>query len=88
MLNVLDKGFVSWVAKNKMTFLMLILITGNVYQYVEKINSDNKFIDEQRRLNQVIQDMEQKSVEYERGRSEKLEYLLNNLSKMEQLKEK
>lgn len=64
-----------------MTFLLIILISGNVYQYIERNNREDSFMEENKRLNQVIHDSEQRAIDYERIRSEKLEYLLSNLSK-------
>lgn len=81
MLNVFDTNFMGWVGNNKMTFLLIILLAGNIYQYIEGGKRENAILDENRKLNQIIQDNEQKSIDYERNRSERLEFLLNSLSK-------
>ncbi len=79
-MNILDKGLMSWISKNKYTFMLVVLLAGNIYQYIDRKSSDNKYFEESKRLNTLIKDMGEQSLLYERQRSEKLEFLFNNLS--------
>lgn len=79
-MNLLEKGFMTWVAKNKNTFILVILIAGNIYQYMQNIEAQKRTFVEEQRLNSLIKEIQNSSIEYERVRGEKLEFLLNHLS--------
>lgn len=60
--------------------MLVVLLVGNIYQYI-----DNKAIvaqanQDKKDLNQKIVDMQREATEYERQRSEKLEFLLTSLN--------
>lgn len=81
---LLNEKLPPWIAKNKALFIIIILIAGNVYQYL-----DRKSIEEVRdktisQLNVKVDDMNNKSIQYERDRAEKLQFLLDNLSRLKQ----
>jgi hypothetical protein len=78
---MLDKGFITFVEKHKLTFLLVALLAANVYQYIHNSQVDQRFFDENKRLNEKNIELTFKTLEYERQRSERLEFLLNNLSK-------
>jgi len=80
MINPLDVKLLGFISKNKMTFMLVVLLVGNIYQYI-----DNKAIvaqanQDKKDLNQKIVDMQREATEYERQRSEKLEFLLTSLN--------
>lgn len=82
--DLLKEKFLIWVSKNKETFFLVILLLGNVYQYVNRVSLEKDYADSTRKLNEQIQQINKESVEYERIRSEKLEFLLTNLSKYQE----
>jgi hypothetical protein len=79
--DLLKEKFLIWVSKNKATFLLVVLLLGNVYQYMDRKSLETTDNEERRKLNDQIQQITKESVEYERVRSEKLEFLLSNLAK-------
>jgi hypothetical protein len=84
MLNPTDKGFLSFLSKNRSAFyvfLVVALMAANVYQYVEKSNADERNRIALQKVNDQNLKLATDVLQYERQRSEKLEYLLNNLSK-------
>ena len=80
-LDILNEKFLVWVSKNKSTFLLVVLLLGNVYQYMDRRSSEDQYDTEKKALNEKIQQINTETLEYERMRSEKLEFLLNNLPK-------
>lgn len=81
MEQILSKGFIEFVEKHKTTFLLVVLLAANVYQYIHSSRIDQRFFDENKRLHEKNMELIFKNLEYERERSEKLEYLLNNLTR-------
>lgn len=81
MANMFSKEFIETVDRHKMTFLLIVLLLANGYQYIRDGNKMKDMHDENKALNEKIQDLTYKNLEYEKIRSERLEYLLNNLSK-------
>jgi len=63
------------------TFAIVVLLTGNIYQYIQKDQLASQDDADKKELNQKLQDKDKESLEYERQRSEKLEFLLSNLAK-------
>jgi hypothetical protein len=77
MMNFLDPKLLAWISKNKMTFLLVVLLMGNIYQYIDKTSiqrSHEEYIKQQN--------------EYWKQRSEKLEFLFNTLINLENSKKK
>lgn len=70
-----------FISRNKLTFLLVVLLLGNIYQYIEKTNIIKDSNQDKKDLNQKILDLNNQSILYERQRSEKLEFLLSNLAK-------
>lgn len=79
--DVLKEKFLVWISKNKETFFLVVLLLGNVYQYIDRKSLEKDYAQERAKLNEQIQQINKESVEYERVRSEKLEFLLSNLAK-------
>jgi len=79
--DLLKEKFLVTVSKNKASFLLVVLLLGNVYQYIDKNSMEKDDAAEIKKLNDKIQEITKESVEYERVRSEKLEFLLTNLAK-------
>ena len=80
MIPTVDKGLIAFISKNKntfYTFLILALISANVYQYLENRR-------EERALNQRLDQLSQETIKYERQRSERFEFLLNALTTKKQ----
>lgn len=83
ILNLLDTKLLAFISKNKITFALVALLVGNIYQYIQRDSLIASSNEEKKELNQKIQDMGKQSVDYERERSEKLEFLLSNLAKIQ-----
>ena len=81
MENLFSKEFLSFVDRHKTVFLMVVFLTAIVYLYVDKNSSDNRYADEIRKLNEKNLELTIKTLEYERERSGRYEFILNNLSK-------
>lgn len=71
MLN-LNPKFLEWMGKNRLMAVIIILTTGNVYQYLDYKNYESQ-------IRKESQEIYSKAIEYERKRSEKLELLLTKL---------
>lgn len=71
MFNINPK-LLEWIGKNRVMAIMLILVAGNVYQYIDYKNYEGQ-------IRKESQEIYNKSIEYERKRSEKLELLLTKL---------
>jgi len=79
--DLLKEKFLVWVSKNKASFLLVVLLLGNVYQYIDRNTADKNSTEAIKKLNDRIQEISTESMNYERIRSEKLEFLLSNLAK-------
>lgn len=79
-INPADKGLMTWIGKNKYTFLLVVLLLGNIYQYIEGRKLEVRCMEDTMKLNETIKKIGESALEYERRRSEKLEYIVNNLS--------
>lgn len=80
-LDILNEKFLTWVSKNRGTFLLAVLLTAVAYQYMDNKKSAGQYEETIKGLNDKIQQMSKESLEYERNRSERLEILLNSLPK-------
>jgi len=81
MINLFDTQLLRFISKNMTTFAIVVLLTGNIYQYIQKDQLASQDDADKKELNQKLQDKDKESLEYERQRSEKLEFLLSNLAK-------
>lgn len=79
--DLLKEKFLVWISKNKASFMLVVLLLGNAYQYMDRKKLEDDTNEEKKKLNEQIQQITKESVEYERVRSEKLEFLLSNLAK-------
>lgn len=79
--DLLKEKFLVWISKNKASFLLVVLLLGNAYQYIDRNSAEKDYNEQVRKLNDKIQEIGKESVDYERIRSEKLEFLLSNLNK-------
>lgn len=61
--------------------MLVILLIGNIYQYVDNKAIAAKASEDKKELTQKILDINKEATQYERQRSEKLEFLLSNLAK-------
>lgn len=77
MMNLPDPKLLAWISKNKMTFLLVILLLGNVYQYIDGASRQKNYEDYIKQQN-----------EYWKQRSEKLEFLFNTLINLENARKK
>lgn len=71
MLNINPK-LLEWIGRNRVMAIMLTLVAGNVYQYIDYKNYESQ-------IRKESQEQYNKAIEYERKRSEKLELLLTKL---------
>jgi DNA primase large subunit len=81
-LSLLNQEFLTWISKNKVTFMLVILIAGNIYQYMDRTSVITRCEAEKKALNEQIQKLSNESIDYERRRSEKLEFLIQALPKV------
>lgn len=83
MINLLDSKFLAWVSKNRATFMLMVLLGGNIYQYIEARDTKSNYEAQIKELQDKLGEMGKENIEYERKRSEELQLLLSNLSKIE-----
>ncbi len=81
MLNIFDKKLLAWISSNKTTFFLVILLLGNIYQYIDGRELQKAKAASEQAWAQKVEELNKQSIEYERIRSEKLEFLLSNLAK-------
>jgi hypothetical protein len=72
MIPNLNTSILEWIAKNRMVAIIIILLAGNVYQYIDYRKYEEL-------IRKETHEFYIKSVEYERDRSQKLESLLTKL---------
>ncbi len=77
MTNFPDIKLLAWISKNRLTFLLVVLLIGNVYQYVDRANLQSNYDTYIRQQN-----------EYWKERAEKLEFLYNTLINLENSRKK
>jgi hypothetical protein len=70
-MNFLDKDSLNWVSRNKYTYLMVVLIAANVYQYIANQQGSAQY-----------RELMKESIQYERDRSTRLESLLEDLVRL------
>lgn len=81
MSEIVNPKNLTWVSKNKTLALIIVLILSNGYQYVVKTKADEAHAIEVQNWAKELKVQTEKSLEYERQRSQQMEYLLNHLSK-------
>jgi hypothetical protein len=81
MINPLDVKLLSFISKNKMTFMLVVLLIGNIYQYIDNRAIAAQASEDKKELTQKILEINKEATQYERQRSEKLEFLLSSLAK-------
>jgi hypothetical protein len=79
---VLNHEFLAWISKNKFTFILVVSMAGNVYQYMDKSTFSAQCDIDKKVLNEQIQKLSAEEIDYERRRSEKLEFLIQALPKV------
>lgn len=77
-LDIVNQKFLTWVSKNKTTFLLVVLLAGNVYQYTDGKASKDQYEAQIKALTDKLEQVTTETLQYERMRSEKLEFLLSN----------
>lgn len=73
--------FIAFVDNHKTTFLLIVLLAAVVYQYIDRAKIENRYFEENKRLNEKNIELTFKTLEYERERSERLEFILDNLKR-------
>lgn len=77
--SILSQEFLAWISRNRITFIIVALMAANVYQYMDRsaielqASADKKILTEQ--LLKAVND----ATDYERRRSDKLEFLIRSL---------
>jgi len=82
---ILDDKFIEAVGRNKIAFLLIVLLGSNVYQYVQGNATINKYQETNQKLNDKNIELTERALQYERVRSERYEFLLSNLPKPQSL---
>lgn len=77
--SVLTQEFLAWVSRNKVTFIIVVLIAGNVYQYMDRSAIEVQASADKKALNEQILKLSNDAIDYERRRSDKLEFLIRSL---------
>ncbi len=75
--------FLDWIGKNMWLSLAVLfaITTGYMFMQLQKCQSESKI--EVKHLQEVIGNMQEKNLEYEKTRSSRLEFLLEHLPKDE-----
>lgn len=81
-MNLLDKTIIPLVDKHKFTFLLIILLLANGYQYIDNKMDQRACAAEAKLLNERLYNLTTETYQYERKRSEKLEFILNTITKI------
>lgn len=74
-----DKTLWEWIAKNRATFIIIILLAGNVYQYVDNTQREKRYEVSLKEANDKLSESNKNSLSYERNRSDVLSEILNTL---------
>lgn len=83
MVNLLNSQFLGWISKNRATFMLVVLLSGNIYQYLDAKSAQDTCEVKMKDMGQKLEELNKENIEYERKRSEELQLLLSNLSKIE-----
>lgn len=76
---VLTQEFLTWISRNRITFIIVILTAGNVYQYMDRSAIEQQSNADKKALNDQILKLNMDALDYEHRRSEKLEFLIRSL---------
>ena len=77
--SIITQEFLAWISRNRVTFIIVVLLAGNVYQYMDRSAIETQSNADKKALNEQIQKLQMDAIDFERRRSEKLEYLINAL---------
>lgn len=76
---LLQKDLWQWIGQNRATFIIVVLLLGNVYQYYDNNTRSDRYQASIEQLNHKISEINKNSLQYERERSNSLESLLQAL---------
>lgn len=74
-----NKKLLDWINRYKFTFILVVLIGANVYQYINATNMEKKCAEERKELRQTIDEFNRESLKFERERQTKQDELLQRL---------
>lgn len=77
-----NEKVLQWINKNKITFIIIILTLGNVYQYLDAQKERIAYREEIKEERTKLDNATKNSLEFERNRSHTLEQLLNDILRM------
>lgn len=77
--SVLTQEFLAWISRNRITFIIVVLLAGNVYQYMDRSAIEQQANADKKALNDQILKLNMDALDYEHRRSEKLEFLIRSL---------
>jgi len=77
-----NEKVLQWINKNKITFIIIILTLGNIYQYLNSQEERALYRQEIKEERLKLDNSAKSSLEYERNRSHTLEQLLNDILRM------
>lgn len=77
--SILTQEFLAWISRNRITFIIVVLLAANVYQYMDRAAIEVQSNADKKALNEQILKLSNDAVDYERRRSDKLEFLIRSL---------
>lgn len=77
-----NEKILQWINKNKLTFIIIILVLGNAYQYTNGVKERHLFREDLKEERLRSDNANKNSLEFERNRSSSLEQLLSDILKM------
>lgn len=76
---IFDRNILEWISRNRSTFVLIILLFGNIYQFYIGSEKDKRYDDNMMIMNDKLEEANKLSLHYERERSNTLESLLKEL---------
>jgi len=77
-----NEKVLEWINKHKITFIIIILTLGNIYQYISADKERSSLREEIKQERLKLDTANKNSLEFERSRSHTLEQLLNDILRM------
>lgn len=82
MINLLNEKLLLWISKNRITFIIILLSLGNIYQFIYNNQERKELRQELREVHEKLENSNKTSLSYERDRSNTLEKLLQDMLRM------
>lgn len=82
MINLLNEKILSWISKNKITFIIILLSLGNIYQFIYNTKERKEYRQELKETHDELRKANESSLIFERDRSNTLEKVLQDMLRM------